>query len=405
MRILYLHQYFRSPQEGGGTRSWEFSRAWAREGHQVTVITSDQRGDHNGWKISSGDGVEVHQLSVPYSQQMGSFKRMRAWARFAISASIRARRFKPEVIYATSTPLTIIIPALVAKYLRSTPIVFEVRDLWPDVPVAMGKLNNPLLKVAAQWLERIAYRNSSTIITISQAMKASIESKGVAPTKVVSVPQGCDTQIFFGADCHRIKQEHPWIRNGYVVLYAGTLGRVHGVDYLLQLAKTSLDLELPTRFVCVGDGSEKSRMMLTAAQDGTSGNNLMFAGHLPKQQVAEWYAVASVSLVLIDGPSILWKDAAQNKFWDSIAAGVPVALNKPSWQASFALQHEIGIQLDQDLRASAFRLYEAMNDERWLHNANVTCKSLAFGEYNRERMASIALDVLTEVTATKGAET
>ena len=399
MRILYIHQYYKSPLEGGGTRSWEFARVWAREGHEVTIVTSDQQSTYKGWRVDLEDHLEVHRISVPYSQHMGAVARMFSWIRFAFSASIRARRLSPEVVFATSTPLTIIIPALFAKFRRSTTIVFEVRDLWPDVPIAMGRLRNPIVRITAQWLEGVAYRKSARIVAISPQMKKSIESKGITEKKVVSVPQGCDTQIFLNAHAKQIRQNHPWVNDGFVAVYAGTLGKVHGVDYLLDLAKWSLELHLPTRFVCIGDGSEATRLIERATHEGTLGTNLHFAGHLPKPEVAKWYSVASVSLVLIDGPAVLWRDAAQNKFWDSLAAGIPVAFNRPSWQETFSLQHGVGFRLEQDPQISASQLYQAMLDTDWLREAKITCNQLALGKYNRERMALRALNAIAEASA------
>jgi hypothetical protein len=155
MRIVYLHQYFVTPDMSGGTRSFEMAKRLVRAGHEVHMITSEQgdRVSGRAWRVTDEHGITVHWTSVPYSNYMGIRQRLGAFVRFAWRASARATRLGGDVIFATSTPLTISVPALVASTLRRRPFVFEVRDLWPEVPIAIGALTNPLAIRLARALE------------------------------------------------------------------------------------------------------------------------------------------------------------------------------------------------------------------------------------------------------------
>jgi hypothetical protein len=148
MRIVYLHQYFITPQMAGGSRSYEMARRLVAAGHEVHMVTSDQTGKDDGtrWRASVETGINVHCTPVGYDNEMAYRQRIGAFLRFAWRAARKARELGPDIIFATSTPLTIAIPAAYAARRCRVPMVFEVRDLWPAVPIAIGAIRNPSLR-------------------------------------------------------------------------------------------------------------------------------------------------------------------------------------------------------------------------------------------------------------------
>lgn len=144
MHIVYLHQYFNTPAMSGSTRSYEIARRLVSAGHRVSVVTSSRiSDDRKGWVQSNESGIDVHWLAVPYSNRMAYGERISAFLRFAFGAARRAASLRGDVVFATSTPLTIAIPGVFAARKLKVPMVFEVRDLWPEVPIAIGALRNP----------------------------------------------------------------------------------------------------------------------------------------------------------------------------------------------------------------------------------------------------------------------
>ena len=137
MRIIYLHQYFNTPEMSGSTRSYEVGRRLVAAGHQVDIITSWREATAEaGWFTTEVSGMRVHWLPVKYSNRMNYFARIVAFFKFAVRAAGRAHGVRGDVVLATSTPLTIAIPAVYAARRLGIPMVFEVRDLWPDLPIA-----------------------------------------------------------------------------------------------------------------------------------------------------------------------------------------------------------------------------------------------------------------------------
>ena len=145
MRILYLHQFFITRAGVGGTRSYEFARRFVERGHAVRMVTAAAgRRDVDGIEVVGARGGYSDYVSATHTSYP---RRMLAFARFALGASREALRGpRPDVVYATSPPLTIALPALLAATRHRAPLVFEVRDLWPEAPIQMGALPNPLAR-------------------------------------------------------------------------------------------------------------------------------------------------------------------------------------------------------------------------------------------------------------------
>ncbi|WP_265734406.1 glycosyltransferase [Tamilnaduibacter salinus] len=133
----------------GGTRSYEMALRLVRKGHEVHVVTSstDLTSDSDKWFVETIDGITVHWLPVAYSNSMGFVRRLLAFSEFARKAGRYASKLEADVVFATSTPLTIAIPGIKASKALNAPMVFEVRDLWPDIPIALGVLKSPITQV------------------------------------------------------------------------------------------------------------------------------------------------------------------------------------------------------------------------------------------------------------------
>src|SRR5437867_11411394 len=151
----------------GGTRSYEMARrlvAWGHEVHMITSRRDPPTGAPRDWYRTVEDGIHVHWLPVPYANSMSYRERLNAFFRFAWSAGGRAASLRGDVIFATSTPLTIALPAVWAAWSNRISMVLEIRDLWPDVPIAMGALRSRRAVAAAHWLARVGSRNTVHIV-------------------------------------------------------------------------------------------------------------------------------------------------------------------------------------------------------------------------------------------------
>ena len=234
MIITYVHQYFSTPEMSGGVRSYEVAKHLVTMGHKVNIITS-YRGlsSSTDWYKTVENGINVHWLPVPYSNYLSFFGRIKAFINFAVKASFKAASFKADVIVATSTPLSVGLPGVYAAFRQSAPLVFEVRDLWPTVPISMGILKNPFLIWALKKFESFVYSQSEIVIALSPGMKEGVVAKNFSKDKVTVIPNFSDIEIF----SINIPKKKKWDFNGPLLVYTGTFGKVNGLKYLVELAK------------------------------------------------------------------------------------------------------------------------------------------------------------------------
>jgi glycosyltransferase involved in cell wall biosynthesis len=398
MKIIYLHQYFNTPAMHGGTRSYELARRLVGMGHEVHMVTSDTQptGDTRGWRETNESGIHVHWLPVPYSNSMKYADRMRAFGHFAVNSTQRAMRLAGDVIFATSTPLTIAVPGLLASRWHGRPMVFEVRDLWPAIPIAVGALKSRPAILAAQLLERTAYAGAAHIVALSPGMKAGVEAAGVSSEKITVIPNLCDPERFqvpasAGAE---FRQKYPWLGDRPMVLYAGTLGLVNGVGYLVRLAAEVLKRDPEVRFVIMGQGREEQALHVLAEQLGVRDRNLFFLPSVPKEQVPTVLSAATVATSLFtDVPGM--QDNSANKFFDALAAGRPLALNYGGWQAELLEREGFGLFLPpKDIAAAGALLASRVRDPQWLAEAGARAGRLGRERFSADSAARRLAEVL-----------
>jgi len=401
VRIIYLHQYFTTPQRPGATRSYEMARRLVASGHEVDMVTSVRRpsdGGFKGWRQTEEAGIRVHWLYVPYSGSMLYPERMRAFFQFAWGAALKAASLDGDVVFATSTPLTIALPAVYAARRQKIPMVFEVRDLWPELPIAVGALRGWIPIALARWLERFAYRNAVQIVAFSDGMKEGVLRTGYPEERIHVIPNGADVDLFdVPAEAGQaFRRQFDWLQDRPLVVYTGAFGFINGVDYLARLAAAVEKLAPEVRFLALGSGKQEQYIRETAAQLNVLGRTFFMPGRFPKVEMPKILSAADMATSLfIDLPE-MWANSA-NKFFDALASGTPVAINYQGWQAELLRETGAGIVLDvHDVESAANRLVQALRDRAWLRQAGATARRLAVERFSRDELAKQLEAVLLE---------
>ncbi|HYD64543.1 glycosyltransferase family 4 protein [Azospirillum sp.] len=410
MRIIYLHQYFTTPAMSGGTRSYEMARRLVRAGHRVDMVTSWRAAgappgagerQAGGWTETEVEGIRVHWLPVPYSNHMPFRARIQAFFRFAWAAARQAAALEADLVFATSTPLTIALPAVYAARRRRVPMVLEVRDLWPTLPIAVGALRDPLSIAAARWLERFAYRNAARVIALSPGMRDGVARAGYPADRIAVVPNSCDLDLFRVPEerGRAFLAEHPHLAGGPLVLYAGTLGLINGVHYLTEIAAALRDLDPRVRFLIMGDGAQRDRVRARAEELGVLNRNLWMMPPLSKRDMPAVFSAATVAASLFVDMPAMWANSA-NKMFDALAAGRPLMINYRGWQAGMVEETGAGIVVPAaDAPAAAARLHALLGDPEALTRAGAAAARLAETRFDRDRLAGDLRRVLEDVAA------
>jgi glycosyltransferase involved in cell wall biosynthesis len=249
MNILYFHQHFSTPQGSSGIRSYEMARRLIHHGHKVTMVCGSYGGGNTGLvnnfihgkREGIVDGIRIIEFNLAYSNSDGLLKRSGLFLKFALKSVGLALTEKYDVVFATTTPLTAGIPGICARWLRGKPFVFEVRDLWPELPKQMGVIKNPVVLAMLSFLEWASYRSAHRCVGLSPGIVEGIKKRGVKEEKICLVPNGCDLTIFGGeAICDGLSRA--WRPAGVnsddlMAVFTGTHGMANGLDAVLDVAK------------------------------------------------------------------------------------------------------------------------------------------------------------------------
>lgn len=406
MKVIYLHQYFATPESNAGTRSYEMAKRLVKNGHHVTFVTSsayfsDSYKLGNGWNFIEIDGINLHVLHLNYSNKDSFVKRIFKFISFSVRSTFKSLSIKADVVFATSTPLTIAIPGLIYSKLKKVPLVFEVRDLWPELPIATGVIKNKWVIKFAQWLERYTYRNSKRLIGLSPGMCDGIIRHGIPTANVTLATNSCDTDLFdvdasVGKDY--LESKLKFVNGRKLIVYTGTFGLINKVGYIVKLAKEAEKIDPNLCFVAIGDGMEKQQVIVEAKKAGVLSNNLYILPPVPKTEIVALLSAADLSLSLFGSVKEMWHNSA-NKLFDALASQTPIAINYGGWQKDFINEHRCGLVINnRDYEQAALSISRFINDESQYSKAVESCNILSYKHFSRDIMAARIEETLMEAT-------
>lgn len=406
MRILYLHQYFVTPSMVGGTRSYEMARRFVAAGHEVNMITSTHElsaSDKKDWYETNEAGIRVHWLPVLYSNNLGTHARIKAFLQFAVASRKKAREIGGDVVFATSTPLTIAIPGVYAAKKNKVPMVFEVRDVWPEAAIQMRILASPFTILPARWLEKWAYRNSVHIVALTPGMRDGVLKSGVVPDNNITViPNGSDLDLFSPEVDGDEFREKLKLGSRFTLSYFGTLGPANGLHFVLDAAS-----ELKRRkvddvvFVLHGRGKERPGLQKRAEEEGL--DNVVFSDPVAEKTAVARLAAASDACMTIYKNLPILHTCSPNKIFDSFAAGKPVLTNMPGWLQSLVQDHRAGVfcEPDNPIDFADKVLYLRDHPDECREFAT-NSRRLAEEVFSRDLLAKKLLKVLNEAVRHRG---
>ena len=335
MHILVVHQYFLGKNDAGGSRWNQFVKYWSQAGHKITVLagtvhyaTGTKLPEYKGRFIvreREGNNVEVLRCYVSESYNKSFIGRFWAYLSFTFSTVLTGLFCvgKCDVIICTSPPLTVGLTGLVLSRLKRIPMVFEVRDLWPDSAIETGVLTNKRLIKAAHWLEKRSYKSASWINVLTPAFeKALIEKKNVRPDRISMIPNGADLDIFKPGGLNNWVREKHNLKDKFVVTYVGAHGRANALMQLVNAAEKLRD-NPDIRIMLVGDGMEKP--MLKEKTRQWKLDNVVFVNSVPKNVIVDYITASDVCTAVLKKCDT-FKTVYPNKVFDYMSAARPVII-------------------------------------------------------------------------------
>lgn len=408
LNILIVHQYFLDANGAGGARWNEFSKFWSQAGHNVTVLAgmvdynTGRKLDKYRWKYickeRTDSGVTVYRCHV--SQKYNSSFLGRAWAyfSFAFSSTIAGLFFakRPDVILATSPPLTVSTTMNWLGWLRRRPTIFEVRDLWPESALDTGVLKPGRLANLLFKMEAKAYRRAKWINVLTPAFEQKlIGSKGIDSTKISMIPNGADPDFFQPTDRNNHVREKLGLSDKFVVGYFGAHGRANHLNQLLDVA-VSLKTQAPdVQLMFVGGGMEKDDLVDRAKRENL--DNVTFVDPVPKSEVGDYVNATDVcTAVLLKNDT--FKTVYPNKVFDYMCCERPIILGIDGVAKELVLNAQAGIFVEpENPQAFIDAVLKLKNDPALAETMAKSGRQFVLEKFTRENLAGKYLKIVSQV--------
>jgi len=396
LRILHFCQHFSTPEGATFTRSYEMMRRLAERGHEVTVVCGSYSVGSTGVKgpfvksFREGvvDGVRVIEFELPYSNKLSFVRRTIIFLKYALRSSVVACTRKSDCVIVTSPPLTAALPGISARFLKGTPFVLEVYDLWPDFPKQMGVIKSPVILTLISWLERVSYHMADRFVAIAPGIEEGIARRGVARERITMIPNGCDFDVF---EHLSEKTSLPIAIEGisasdFVAVYTGTHGIANGLDAILDVAaEIRRRGKGDIKFVLAGEGMLKPVLQKRVLAEDLP---VYFLDPMSKTMLAAFLNAVDVGLVVLSDFPVFYNSAAPTKFTDYISAGLPVIMNYPGWLADKVRLSESGfVVAPGDAAAFADALIALADDPDRVREMGYNARALAEAEFDRDMLA------------------
>lgn len=398
MHILYIHQYFNTPQEPGGTRSYWISQELIRRGHQVTMITATNAKLHPTPCEMDVDGIHVIYVKNEYSNYMSALRKVLSFINFVRRAIKAGKQVKDvDLVYATSTPLTVGYIAMQLKKKRGWRYVFEVRDLWPEFPIQIGAIKNKLAIKYLRGLERRIYKKSEFVVALSPGMQEGVIDVGMPENKTAMIPNMSKPDKFYPHEKNvEISKQFGIDLTKFNVVHFGSMGKANGLQYIIEAARCLKEKRDDSiRFIFLGFGATEP--VIKKLSEDYCLNNVQFLGNHPMSTVAEVVNCCDASITTFLPLPIL-KTNSPNKLFDSLSAGKPIIVNSAGWTKDLVEKEDCGFFVDPERPEElAVKLLEIKDNKEQLERWGDNSRKLSLEVFDKNILAAKVADVLEKV--------
>lgn len=349
MRILIISQYF--PPETGGppNRMLSVARSLQKHGHDVTVVA--EKPNHPEGVIREGyrgglfdrrtfDGIPVLYTWVYTRPDKNFVTRLAFYLSFMAMAVLGATRLEGDfdVVLASSPPLFVGISGWLAARIHGAKFVFDVRDIWPEVAVAMGELDNPVLIRLAEGLERFLYDRADGITAVTDSFCRHIRQKVGETTPMARIMNGTMPDVFNVDDQRNEIRRRLDVTDEFVVTYAGNHGLAQGLEHVIGAADRLRHRDVT--FLMLGSGPVKDDLVRDARQRNL--DNILFRDRVPLDEAAAHMGAADALLVPLADHEI-YQQFIPSKLFDSMASARPVLLSVDGEARSILEEAQAGL--------------------------------------------------------------
>lgn len=372
MKILFLSHYYPPEVNAPASRTFDHCRAWARAGHDVTVLTCVPNHPHGHifagyrnslYQMESRDGIRVVRLLTYATANEGTLRRTANYLLYMLMV-VAAAPFlpRPDVVISTSPQFFNGLAGFFVSGLRRAPWVLEIRDLWPESILVVGAIGNRRVIAALERLEAFAYRKADAIVSVTESFVEPIEAKG-GRGKVSVIRNGVDLNLFHRRDYDHKLAAELGLSGRFVAAYVGTHGMAHGLGVILDAAR-KLQSRSDIVFLLIGDGADKQHLLARREAMGLA--NVVMLDQLPKEKMPALWSICAASLVLLRKAD-LFNQVIPSKIFESMAMGKPVILGVGGESLRIITEADAGIGIEPENAADLAEAVRRLADDHALY--------------------------------------
>ena len=340
----------------------------------MTMITGTNNAQHKEPKEEMVDGIRVIYLPNQYSNYMGAGKRILSFVKFMFRAIVAGWKQKDvDLVFATSTPLTVGAVAIALKWTKGWKYVFEVRDLWPEGLIQEG-ITNPVVVWALRLLEKMSYHKAEHMIALSPGMRDGVMKVGTKDGECTMVPNMSKPDKFFPREPNtEIVEKFGINLDKFNLIHFGAMGFDNYNEYIVEAAKLAQEQGKDRlNFILLGDGSTVPTIKKMISDYGLK--NIQYLGNHKMNVVSDIVNCCSACIVSFRNIPILATNSP-NKMFDSLSAGKPIIVNSAGWTKDLVEEENCGCFVDPEKPQD---LVDALED---IANSPEKCK--IWGENSR----------------------
>ncbi len=344
------------------------------------------------------DGIEVHYVKNEYSNYMSPIRKVISFLNFVFLAIKEGKKIKDvDLVYATSTPLTVGFLAMRLKKSKGWKYVFEVRDLWPEFPIQIGAIKNKMAIKYLRGLERRIYKNSEFVVALSPGMQDGVIAAGMPIEKTAMIPNMSKPDKFYPHEPNQeIVRGFNLNLSAFNVIHFGSMGRANGLEYIIEAARILQERGIDdVCFWFMGRGATEPKCRKLMEQYGLC--NVRFLGFHNMSIVSEIVNCSSASITTFLNLPILATNSP-NKLFDSLSAGKPIIVNSAGWTKTMVEEGDCGFYVNpEDPSDLADKLVEVKDNKQLLRRWGENARKLSIEKYDKGILTAQVADVLERV--------
>ncbi|SFS00293.1 Glycosyltransferase involved in cell wall bisynthesis [Agrococcus baldri] len=253
---------------------------------------------------------------------------------------------KPDVVMGSTVhPFAAWAASRLAKR-HGIPFVFEVRDVWPDYLIDLGKLtpNGPLARLMRAVM-RVCAERAVLVVSPLREVPTWLDEIGCAEKDFVWIPNGIDVKLGnLGADS---ELAHPAdATEAFEFLYLGSHGPANALEFLISAFDEAAQVSsVPLRLTLIGDGPSKESLKRMAARLRSS-ERIRFEERIPRSEVVARANRADALLIATSRHRVYRFGLSPNKLFDYLLAAKPIVISAD--QSNAVSDAGAGIQVPAD---------------------------------------------------------